>query len=429
MIRKSIAYTSSALILSFLTLQGGSQLSLVGRQALLFQSIEQVIVADAVVIAWEKVLEDSREGTQNIGGMSRPELRLKVEQDSIDDDVRMGSAFRWRLDESMPKWYRAVEANSLVQIYEHRLRIAKDQIRVALKGDCLRLSFLRKKLDQALELVALQERHLKEQETLLEYKNVRALSPMKAKLALVTAVDNVDTIEADLIELEKSLIERGMVPQSLANLDFDYSWQLQTDRPWLDISSEDIDTFLSEITYDHPRLAIIALEKNLLRDQRLAKLKKSGLGLSYVQLEYEQENDSDRAINDSSVGLSFGINLPFWNNSSHRKRIAAKNETDTEFIRDSERIKDEILKSLRDWKGINGRDRRLRPQMEILISELETLEVSLETNGSSISGEQSFEIKQELIEVIAKLDELRYKVLSTALDVEDSMHQAVLFNP
>ena len=429
MIRKSIACASMALILSSLTLRGDSQLSPVGQQALLFQSIEQVVAADAVVVAWEEVLEDAREGKQNIGGMSRPELRLKAEQDSIDDDVRMGSALRWRLDESMPKWYRAIEANSLVQIYEHRLRISKDQVRVALKRDCLRLSFLRKKLEQSLELVALQEKHLKEQETLLKYKNVRALSPMKAKLALLTAVDNVDTIEAELLELENSLKERGLAEQALEELDFEDSWQLQTDRPLLDISPNGIDAFLLEITYEHPRLAIIALEKNLLKDQRLAKLKKSGMGLSYVQLEYEQENDSGRAINDSTVGLSFGINLPFWNKSSQRKRIAAKNETDTELIRDNELIKDEILQSLTEWKQINGRDLRLRPQIEALISELETLGISLDTNSPSLSGEQSQQIKQELIELRTKLDELRYKLLLTALDMEISIHQAVLFNP
>ena len=426
---KNNVFISIALWSCSLVLQGTAEPLGVVEKAPLFQSIEQVIATDAVVIAWEEVLDDAREGKQYIGGMSQPELRFRVERDRMDDDVRMGSAIRWRLDESMPKWYRMVEATSLVQLYEYHLRIARDQIRIELKRDCLKFSFLREKLDRGLESLELQQKHLAEQEMLLEYNNVRALAPMKAKLAVATAADDVESIRAELVELESDLIDRGMDNESVLNLDFEQSWQLQGDRPWLEVSLRDMDAFLMEMSYDHPRLAIITLEKDLLKDQRLAKLKRSGLGLSYVQLEYERENDSNRATNDSTIGLSFGVNLPFWNESSRTKRITAKDETDTEFIADGERIRDEIVKSLKEWKLIKSRDLRLRPQMEVLVSELQDLGASLDISGPSLAGEQSHQIKKELIELKENLADLRYKVLLAALELEASLHQPVLFNP
>lgn len=381
-----------------------------------FDLIEAAVLADAEVVARKAHLEALTESGPQSGLGAKPELRVKLEKESLSADTVLGTAIRWNLDPSNPKWLRAQEHERDLAIAESKLRIAMFDTRVRLKRMCARIAYLRESLDLASSDLRQQEEHLNDFEVLFKAGSADRWEHFRAKREHAKVLDEVARLKAELdaeeIELS-TLVGRDSLDFDGA---FDASWRVA-----------DVDS-LGDLEANHPQTIILRAKRSFESDRSLAERKNAkGAKLSYVQLQAEQEDAWSRDESDSRLGISFGIEFP-W---GKKKRLAdlevgAKEDlADYEEELASDRI--QLEDTYESFRSVHEKHERMLPIIDGFLEELRLLTESFLGDFNVPERSRLLQIQGERSRLLGERIKLRYEFWEAALDLEFSACREIVF--
>lgn len=383
----------------------------------LSEAIEATVLATPEVVARQEFYDALVEHGSFGSFAGKPELRVKLEQENLSDDTVFGTAIRWKLDPSNPKWLRAKAYEKELVIAESELRLAIVDSRVRLKRICARVSYLQTSLELAKLELRLQETNLKDAETLLESGATDRWALFRANRECERSRDEVERLEEE-IEVEcAKLSSSGMPAPSAADSGFESIWSVA------DVGS------LSDLEGTLPASLILGARRSFDADRSLAEKKDAkGVRLSYVQLEAEQEDAWDRDESDSRLGISFGIELP-WGNRKKLKALELKAKEDfADYQDDLSRERIQLADTYEVFCEVRERNERMQLMTEGFLKEIRLLSESFALESNATEKARLLEIQVEELRLLRERSNLRYEFLEAALELESrACTEIVLF--
>ncbi len=379
--------------------------------SVLSSAIDRAVSKNDEVVAWENAIEtlDRTDVRRSLD----TELRLRAERDYSDEEQRIQGALRWKLDGDEPRWLLLNKKEQTLLIYKSELSILRNKLRSGIKKKLINLAYLRSKLEVAREEELLYAAVLAEGEELLNAGESNRLNYIKRKLRAVSAREEVLDVENDVRRLEASLWA-------------DYSVRLphnqESSIAILGLSEglrnpQEIEagSFLDEVLRDHPLTSIFQSEARMANDRLVHEKGKDKLGLSYLQLQYEENNDLDSDANESVVGVGLGVKLPSWKQRSGEKAGVRFAESQVSRLGRVGQVREDLTRSISEWRTCSERQLRYGRELRELESELRDLERLMD------QGEQSsslFELRKERFALARELLELDRDGLLAAIEFE-----------
>ncbi|MCH6258421.1 hypothetical protein MLD52_17810 [Puniceicoccaceae bacterium K14] len=386
-------------------------------------SIEAVVSADEEVLAWEEALEALDVGLDAGMDLEAPELRLKAEQDELDDALRLGGALRWKLNRGRSNRFRREETLVNKEVYEYQLRRAREELKNSLKRDCLMLSYLKSEEKNLSRLLDLHKERLAKEEALDAHRKVRSFSRLKNRSEALLLSENYDRVQGKIEDLEKALLGEGLTEDVISTIDIQSSWRLDFE---LEAATEDKELYLTQVLRGHPKFKALRSQRSLLVEEAKDRDKRSGLNLSYVQVQYEQEDDDDEDDRETSFGVSVGVNLPFWNGASKARDAYEKSGSDARFLGDMHLSEREVRSALQEWIRVLEVDSKRGTELTSLIDEMKELRASIRSSGDGYAATELFSMEIEILKLEAMADEYKFDVYRAALDLERVSYETVV---
>ncbi len=389
----------------------------------LMDSIDLIAAEREETRVWDRALEEL--SGESLGPGARPELRLRVEQDQVDDENSFGGAVRWRLDDGDPKWFLENEQERAERVLRLEREIALGRARNLLKRECLRLAYLKSKHDLLENQTRIEREQLAVSNARIELGEDDRLRQLNLRMAMAKTGGETEALLLEIERIENSLASQGISASIFGDLVLGRGWELIVlngeNGDWLNAS----DSIAVRLFQDHPEIALLATADELAGDFLERARQRSKLNLSYLQLEYEQERDSSRNLDDEIVGLSIGVNLPFWNRGELTRERLSEGASIAERASKRSKIESAIDEAVRELQL--ARDRFDRQQTRWMALETELRAFLESSNGSDgIAANQRFNLEKGRIEIQIESADAKYRLYETALDFEALAHAEIL---
>lgn len=397
-------------------------LIVVGRGSLLFgeqtpsnalsQAIDRAISKNEEVVGWETAIEslDRLDVRRNVD----TELRFRAERDYDDEEQRIQGALRWKLDGDEPRWLLLNRKDQTLLIYKSELSILRNKLRSGIKRELINLAYLRSKLEMVREEELLYADVLAESKELLNAGESNRLNHIKRKLRAVSAREETVDVQNEVRRLEEYLWKEYSVrlPQ-----DQESSMAILSLSKGIRSSQEaESGSFLGDVLRSHPLTSILQCEARITSDRLLYEKGKDKLGLSYLQLQYEENTELDSDSNESILGVGVGVKLPSWKRRSGEKAGVRYAESNVRRLARVEQIREALTGSISEWRSCSERQLRYGSELRKLESEL------LELEGLMEQGEVSsslFELRKERLALARELLDLDRDGLLAAIEFEE----------
>ncbi len=396
----------------------------------LSKEIEQSIALNEEVLAWKEVVEDvGGNGTGHFfSNIQTPELRMKAEQDERDDALRIGGALRWRLDKTKAKSIQKAEIDGMLNVHELRLFSAEWKVRNELKSTCLRAAFLRTQLGYSDDEVDILEARLSTQKELLKLQGTEVFSVLKAKKSLIEAKEAKESFQSELAILEGGLMDKGISSDILSQLYLDEKWTVNKEEIFSLFEDSSKDDGLNGVIDLIPEVKLQAIKATGEELKHMSSVKENRFGLSYVQIQYEEENDQDKDDRETSFGLSFGLRLPSRHNVPYSETLK-RNGQSARNLRVKNEVESSLLECFDAWSHADANEQRLSTDRKQLVAELEDLLKTLSDNSAQLEASQRFSVEKELLELQSSILTLNYETLEAAIKLENELFRELVVLP